>query len=95
MQVNGGKSQRKTALISDWLAGLTVVMVLLKTSCCLEVSRASRLLRLTLRASTGSTHTAKMGCWTTSKFLPVTVMTRPPLRTGSGGLITTGFHVAA
>lgn len=91
IQVKGGESQRKTGLIPDWLADLTVAMVLLKTSCCLEVSRANRLLRLTLCTATGSTHTAKMGCWTTSRLLPVTTMTRPPLRTGSGHLIRTRF----
>lgn len=66
--------------------GLTVVMVLLKTSCCLAVSRASLLLLplLTRCTSTGSTHTAMTGCWTTSRFRPVTTMTRPPLRTESG-----------
>lgn len=64
-------------------------MVLLKTSCCLAVSRASRLLRFTRCTSTGSTHTAMIGCCTTSRFLPVTRMTRPPLRTGSGRRVRT------
>lgn len=67
-------------LVYGWLVDLTVVMVLLNTNCCLDVRTANRLLRFTLWTSRGSTHTTMTGCCTTSRFPPVTMMTRPPLR---------------
>lgn len=76
-------------LLSDCVAALTVIMELLKTSCCLAVSRAIRLRLFTLWSSSGSTHTTMIGCCTTSRFLPVTVMLRPPLRAGSHPFIRT------